>query len=64
MESKNHVPVSVDFEHSHKKKYGLETCARVFFILLWNFFVGARPHREHNFFTEECSTLVVLPKIK
>ena len=51
--------------HSQKKKYNLETCTRLLFTLLQDFFASARPHRVHkSFFYRECSTLLVLPKIK
>ena len=31
-------------EHSHKKKYSLETCVGLLFMLLQDFFASARPH--------------------
>ena len=51
--------------HSLKKTYSLETCARLLFMLLQDFFASTRPHRvDKVFFTEECSALFVSPKIK
>ena len=53
------------FGHSHKKQHSLETCARLLFMLLQDFFASARLHRLHKkIFTEEYSTLFVPPKIK
>ena len=48
------------FHHSHKKQHSLETCARLLFMLLQDFFASARK----MFVTEKCSTLFVPPKIK
>ena len=40
-------------------------CVWLLFMLLQDFFASARLHRVHNFFfTNECSTLFVTPKIK
>ena len=33
------------FHHSHKKQHSLETCARLLFMLLQDFFASARLHR-------------------
>ena len=36
--------------HSLKKKYSLETCARLLFMLLQDFFASTRPHRVDKVF--------------
>ena len=36
--------------HSLKKKYSLETCAQLLFMLLQDFFASTRPHRVDSFF--------------
>ena len=38
------------FNHSHKKLHSLETCPRLLFMLLQDFFASARLHRVHKNF--------------
>ena len=44
----NFIYRAVWFHHSHKKQHSLETCARLFFMLLQDFFASARLHRVHK----------------
>ena len=36
---------NIKIHYSHKKKYSLETCAQLLFMLLQDFFASARPHK-------------------
>ena len=40
--------VFIGLVHSHKKQHSVETCARLLFMLLQDFFASARFHRVHK----------------
>ena len=44
------VKDSETFDHIHKKYSSLETCARILFMLLQDFFASARLHRVHKIY--------------